>query len=571
MAKKNILVSFIVLCLYLFPFILLGNHIHVSILDNMDSSFVWHVVLAHSENVTGPVASTIPQIMDGLPRDCLGPELNFELLLYRLFSPITAYIINILIIHTVAFFGLYLLLSRHIVKEEENDFIVCGVALCFALLPYWPPGELSIAGMPLALYAFLNIRNRNSSYKDLIIICLLPLYSNFEWAFCFFLTVVGLVWLYDYVSSKKVNTQFFSAICLMTTIFLIVDYRLVYDMFFNPNFVSHRVEFNYIPSATEFTKSIQSSIDMFIHGDVYTTSLQTLILLPSVVLSLIFIFYERTNNKNLKTLNPDSKLIIITFIACITISLFYGMWQWQPIVSIRNGITIFKTFNFTRFTWLYPLLWYTMFAVALKHISKYIGNGKRVVMLIMIVQIGIAFAFTDELYQSGGVGMLNNNQQPTYDQYVSPQLFTEIRDYIGEPQSSYRIASIGIDPMVCVYNGFYTLDAYQNNYPINYKHEFRKLITGELNKNTAIHNYFDFWGSRCYVFTSDLGLNYLIFKGSSRPINIDFNTKQFKKMGGKYLFSACFITNSDQNNLELMRVFQSDDSPWIIRVYKVKG
>lgn len=567
--KRHVLFSFIVLCLYLLPVVTLGEQIRVPIIDNLDSSFVWHVILAHNENITGPLTSTVPQIMDGLPRDCLGSELNFEFLLFRLFSPITAYIINIFSIHLVAFFGMYLLLSRHVIKEEEDNLIACGAALCFSLLPYWPPGELSIAGMPLALYAFLNIRDRSSSYKDWGIICLLPFYSNFEWAFCFFLVAVGTIWLFDYVHSKKVNIQFLSAICLMAGIFLIVDYRLIYDMFFNSNFISHRKEFNSMPYATDFIGSIKKSFDMFIHGDIYTNSLQTFILFPSVVLSFILVFSEFLSKK-LKSLDLDSSIIITAFTACVAISLFYGIWQWQPIISIRNDVTILRTFNFTRFTWLSPLIWYVMFAVALKHISKYGGNGKRLVVLLLLLQVGFAFTFSDDAYQSGGLGLLNNDQQLTYDQYFSPGLFSEIRDYIGEPQSSYRIVNIGIDPMVDAYNGFYTLDSYQNNYPLEYKHEFRKLIAGELDKNTEIRNYFDFWGSRCYVFTSDFGLNYVIFKGNSRPIDIDFNTTQFKKMGGKYVFSACKIKNSDKLGLELMRVFQRADSPWKILVYKVK-
>ena len=69
------------------------------------------------------------------------------------------------------------------------------------------------------------------------------------------------------------------------------------------------------------------------------------------------------------------------------------------------------------------------------------------------------------------------------------------------PVEDYRVASIGIHPAIAQYNGFYTLDTYNNFYPLSYKHEFRKIIEKELEKNKKIRNYFDAWGGRCYFFT----------------------------------------------------------------------
>lgn len=594
--KNFIFVALGILALYLLPVLLSGDRLHMNVIDNMDSSFVWKVVLAHSENITGSVSSTIPQIMNGLPRDSLGSELNFELLLYRLFSPVVAYSINVALIHIMAFIGMYLLISKHVVKD--NNLIICGVSLCFSLLPFWAPGELSIAGIPLALYAFLNIRNIDSSYRDWGILFLLPFYSSLEWAFFFFLTAMGIFWAYDYVHTKKINPTFLCAICFMTVVFLVVDYRLVYDMFLNPNYISHRIEFSSVGSATDFTGSISKSIDMFIHGDIYTTSLQTYLILPTILLAIILIWsnctikednkskhkeqinHKRKNKKRDEPEDNDAKktnlsmitlpTITVPLIICGAISLFYGFWGWSPLIPLLDKITILHTFNWVRFTWLAPTIWYIMFAFALRTIYQRINNGKLVVMGILLIQILFAFSLCDELYQPGGIGALYSNQHYTFDQYYSPGLFSEIRDYIGEPQSSYRTVNIEIDPMIIVLNGFYTLDAYQNNYPLAYKHEFRKLIAGEIDKNPDIHNYFDLWGSRCYVFVSELGLNYSLPKSMTRPITIDFNTTQFKKMGGKYVFSACEIKNSDQLGLELVHVFQRNDSPWIVGLYKVK-
>lgn len=71
---------------------------------------------------------------------------------------------------------------------------------------------------------------------------------------------------------------------------------------------------------------------------------------------------------------------------------------------------------------------------------------------------------------------------PTFREFYASEQFKEIKEYIGRPQDSYRVASIGLHPSIAQYNGFYTLDTYNNLYPLSYKYEFRKIIEKELEK-----------------------------------------------------------------------------------------
>ena len=70
--------------------------------------------------------------------------------LYILFGPKGAYIFNRILMTIVGFIGMHQLLRRHIIKEEGDEIVRLGVSLSFALLPFWPFGGLSVAGMPLA-------------------------------------------------------------------------------------------------------------------------------------------------------------------------------------------------------------------------------------------------------------------------------------------------------------------------------------------------------------------------------------------------------------------------------------
>ncbi|OQP17435.1 DUF6044 family protein, partial [Geobacillus zalihae] len=154
--------------------------------------------------------------------------------------------------------------------------------------------------------------------------------------------------------------------------------------------------------------------------------------------------------------------------------------------------------------------------------------------------------------------------------FYAEKQFQEIKQYIGLPVSDYRVVSIGIHPAIAQYNGFYTLDTYNNFYPLSYKYEFRKIIERELEKSKTIRTYFDEWGGRCYIFTAELGKRYMFTKQSKKRLkNLQLNTEQLKKMGGRYIFSAVPIDNAAENGLVLDRVFTSDESAWTIYLYKV--
>jgi hypothetical protein len=122
-------------------------------------------------------------------------------------------------------------------------------------------------------------------------------------------------------------------------------------------------------------------------------------------------------------------------------------------------------------------------------------------------------------------------------------------------------------PCIAQYNGIYTLDGYIQNYPLNYKHEFRKIIEKELRKNEVKRNEFDNWGSRCYLFVNEVP-NLEAFKNSIIIKNLELNTTQLKKMKCEYVLSAFEIQNYKQNNLKFIKHFEDKESPWSIFLYQ---
>jgi len=94
----------------------------------------------------------------------------------------------------------------------------------------------------------------------------------------------------------------------------------------------------------------------------------------------------------------------------------------------------------------------------------------------------------------------------------------------------------------------------------------------ELAKSEKNQVYFDSWGSRCYLFVSELENNRdMNTREDSKPIrNLEINSEALYDMGGRYIFSAVEVLNYKDNDLELVDVFVNDSSPWKIWVYSVK-
>src|SRR5699024_10585912 len=145
---------------YLLPYYILGPDTHIRIHDNMDSTMVWYKLLAESGQIFTLSDVEIPNAINGLPRSTLPSGLDATLWMYLLFKPMKIYIINQTLMRFVALFGMYLLLRNHVFRTKVSPIVIAGVALGFAILPFWPPGLLSIAGLPLALHMFLIIRSQ---------------------------------------------------------------------------------------------------------------------------------------------------------------------------------------------------------------------------------------------------------------------------------------------------------------------------------------------------------------------------------------------------------------------------
>ncbi len=550
--------------LFLLPVLILRENAYFIVHDNLDSQVALRAVLAASNTLFNSDA-LIMQIMNGLPRSMVGNTLNITTFLYSIFPSSTAYLSNYFLIHIIAFVGMYLLISKHF--EVNNKIISSGVAFCFGVLPFYSIFGLSIAGLPLLVYAILNIIGQKSRITDYFIIFIFALYSYLSLVGLFIITSLFVWFVIDWIIHKHPNLKFAYPIVILSITYMIVEYNLIEGILYGNKYVSNRTEFAYQSIAIPWRQAVTKTGSFFLSGQYHASSLHKYILILIVPLAFII----ATFNKRRK------ELVIITSILFINLVLatIAGFQDWDQLIPIKSTINLLYMFQFGRFHFLHPLTWYILFAISLGMVYRFrfkVFNGRYLVCILILFQGFYILTHNKEFM--GSVRILVNNEnnidetKNTIAGFYSEDLFHEINEYIGKSKNSYRVVSIGIHPAISAYNGFYTLDFYTENYPLSYKHHFREIIAGELEKSKRWRDYFDGWGNRCYVFSSELN-DFMTTKQQEAKIkDFQFNTQSFKNMGGEYIFSAVEILNSNENMLQLERIFTNDNSPWRIFLYR---
>lgn len=547
--RRMFIFALVVIAVYLLPLFVLGENAHIRVHDNLDSNLAWYKVLSRSGELFGGIDAVIPQVINGLPRNAFGTEFSGIVWLHHFLPTMMAYAISQAITRFFAFLGMYLLLRDHYVPNSPDTIIRIGVAIAFALTPFWPSGMLSTLGMPLALWAFLNVRSGKKTWNNVIIFTFLPFYSSFVLGFFFFLVAMGIFWFYELLMRKKLQIRFFLSIVYMTLMFLLVEYRLV-SSFLVAGEPNSRDE--YIHATLPLWRVIRLTFKNFILGHTHVMTVHGLIILPILLIALLLILI----NKSWKV----HKVYLTLFVLNFFLSLWYAFWFYEGWAPIVERFHFLNTFNFARFHFLRPLIIYINFAQALFIIKSYIQKN-RYIRYILVAQILLLFAFNEEII---------NHRKPTVKQFYATEQFANIKAFIGRPVNDYRVVSIGIHPAIAQYNGFYTLDTYNNFYPLTYKHQFRTIIEKELSKNKKIKKYFDEWGGRCYIFTAQIGKHYMVKKNSSKTLkNLQLQPSKLKELGGEYVFSALPIKNAEENKLQLEKIFQSESSAWTIYLYKL--
>lgn len=567
------------------PIFILGEGSVFEIHDQLDESMLNYVLTARHY---GEGLDVFPEMFHGVNASGMQPAAVLFIPLYRIFPAFTAFVLQYAVCFLCGFLGMYFC-----VKELTGSSIlaVCGSG-CFCMLPMYPIYGLTEYGIPLILYAGICLWKGNGSGgkrffglsgKVWLGFALTALFGCTSHLVCTGYVVLGFWVLAILVSLivKKPGKWLTIGFLELLVIYLVVNKSLFLELFLgNSAYISHREEM--VSYAQPF---LQTAWDAFLNSAQHAPSFHKYLILPIFLLLGAGAFLKKDECENRLYRSAVWGMGLLAAIA-----LFYAFCKSAPVVAFKNGMTGFlHYFQAERFYWLYPAAWYLefalIFAVWWKKAGRIAAEAEDGLLLRTGLNVGRIFLLavlllpTVNLIQVNSYFYRNVNQMNngsgitgyvTWESYYAEDLMEQLEQAIGRDRSTYRVAHLGVSPAPSLMHGFYTVDGYSNNYPLEYKHTFRKVIEKELAKNPETKQYFDEWGNRCYLFNSITGTYYSAAKNAGiRYEGLEFDMEALKGLGCEYLFSGGEILDAERIGLESMGYFETENSYWGIWLYRV--
>lgn len=558
--KYLLVISFFIITLVYLPYVILGQNIWFPIHDNMDSNIIWAKMVSDAGGLFSSPNLIVDQIMDGIHRSGVYGLYDVALLFFDLLGPFWGYVICKYLMALSGFLGMHLLLKRYVLFKGYPVYLSVAVGLLFGLLPFWS-FTATIAGSPFALYALLNLRNKDNNIWNWIILLAYAFFSSLILIGFFVLLVFAIIWIIDIIRYKSINWHLFGGLAFLSFCYILSHFPLFSIMLYDPNFETVRKSF--VNLGVPADKALKSAISHVIiddgNGDfwAFTVSLQRFVIIPITLLAGALLLVNKDKNKHF--------IYLILFI--IFSSFFAAFYLWGKLTFIHEGLSKFIPMNLRRIYWLTPACWYGLFCMSLCIILKYLKNkGRIIVVLSLLVQLGIVIAHQEYI-------PYKDSERVPYNKFYAEKQFSDIKNFIGKDVRSYRVISLGIHPAISQYNGFYTVDGYSTNYPLSYKIKFRNIIAKELDKSPSTAIEYDNWGSWCYAFFGSDGFIQLLRNVNEYPTieHLDYDFDYLKSMGGQYIISAAEIDTNNNPQLKLLKAFDEyqETSNWKIYLYQV--
>lgn len=548
--NKSFIISILLLAIFFAFIAFLGEDASIRVHDNLEANIAWYKSLADQHLLLASSYTPNETVMQA-PRIAFGSEWSLIAWLFVWFKPIIAYNINVILMSLVAFIGTCLF-AKDTLKLSPK--IAPFVALSFALLPFWFSGGLSSAGQPLLFWSFNRILKKYNSVVDWIVFVLFPFYSSLILSGLFMMVLMlGYLGLNFLKKERKVayGAGILSLI-ILTVGYILVDYRLFLDIIkigTPVGFTPHRVEFM---QGNTFAECLKATKNSFLGGQNHFPSFHTYLILPLVFFYLIYGFIKQ---KKLKT------FIFYLFILGI-IAVIDGFWNFAGFETLKDKLPILKAIQLDRFYSLYPILWFSVFVLIIRELPSKIAITLGSVQVVIVL-------FSNQLVGDYIKKTIHRRDYVSYQEFYAEDLFSKVKTIMKQDiNPNKRVGMVGLHPAVAQYNQIPTIDGYVVLYSLAYKHQIQSIIQPELNQNKFIKNYFEQWGSRCYLFDNDAVIagDGILKNQKCCTEKLDYNFDKLKQLKCGYILSAVEV-NHPSEHLKLLSKVEDDN--WLVWIYKV--
>lgn len=553
---KELLLVVGVIFLVMLPYIWKGQDVQVNVWDNLDSNVVWYKMLKDQGKIFAGPEVMVQGFVTETPRFSYPSGWNVEAVLYYLLPVFAAYWVNKLLIIVCAFTGMLFFFSHY---WNRNRYEVILIALVWATLAFNQHIGISIAGLPLLVWSFYNLKRKNKVSLSLFVVIFYTFYSSVVLVGFFTLFLLIMLVVHWRFLDGKFSRLAIIGIVLMVVGYLLQEKNLFHFLFLQNDFVSHRQEMDYRYNAFS-NKTPWFFIKNGDHNSVFYWWGYILIFV-GVCVYLIFKLMKTSTNIIFR-----KELLVFAIIFTVSVPFVAAFLTWEGTSNLAR--TIFPrmhSFNLTRIV--FPLPFFMFVVVAYGLIEMRFRHKRTILGLLVSLNIFV--------YQFEWRNWLNNHvkvldyQTPSYCQYYADKQFAEIKNFLGEGWDKVKVGSINLPPAVSAYHGFKGIDGYLPLYNLDYKHQFCQIIVGELNKDQELFEHFAHWGNKCYLQNATYPDVFDAYKWKSlEPIEeVSFNFPLLKSsFQVDYLFSAVEVHHEE---LQLLKLFPDEESAWDIYVYKI--
>lgn len=571
--------GFLFLAITFTPYLILGEGSVFPVHDQLDETLMTYVLNARHLFERGN--TVFPETLGGIGVSGMQPSAILFVPLYRFLPVFTAFVVQYLVVSAAGFFGMY-----GSVKEITGSSILAVAAAgCFCLLPVQPVYGLSVSGVPMLLYCFLCLyqgKHVAGSFAGILFFGLTTHLVLIGYVVLGF-WLLAILWL---LRKRRPGGLVISGFVWLTGIYIGVNRSLFGELLLGGSgYTSHREELVNYPMP--FWKT---AADVFFNSAQHAPSLHHGLILPiGVSLVLGLVFRKKLDEKGRKTLLGAW----IGMAVLAGIALLYGICHLPPVVDFKNSCSGFlRYFQLERFYWLYPAGWYLEFVLCFSIWWNYrvydpegVGSGEREkhltkqrllwkTLALACVLYPVVQEIKPESYFYLNVNQVNNGSgitgYITWESYYSEELMAQLEGVIDRDMTTYRVAHLGMSPAPSLMHGFYAVDGYSNNYPLEYKHLFRRVIAKELEKNEQIRLYFDEWGSRCYLFNGAAGNAWMLGKAMEiKYEGLEFDMAALRQLDCEYIFSAGEILDHEKMGLTFLGYYETNSSYWGVWLYQL--
>ena len=528
------------------------------------------------------------EILGGLPSSNVSLASPGTLVFYLLFPTQLAFSLNWVFCLIVAYAGMYLLLKSLGVGRAVST----ATSLAFSLLPFYSVFGLTAMGVPWFAYACLSAWNNGSPaslLKSAVCAALYGLFSSLVLCGYAVLIVGGIAIMLSALSPalRKASLRMALPWGVLIIVYLAGNWELAMSILAGAGAESHRSEISL--SAEAFSLS---EVWAFFKEGQYHAASNHKFLIPLIAFALgvggIRVLASVRGEGASELLKSDDfnllRISLILLSLAVAIAFFYIVFKTVPVIGFRESLSgSLKSFQFDRFYFLYPAVWYVAAGVSAEFLTrsvKCLGQNRALgVLAACIIAVPLALTIrasaaendmVENVGRACGLESVWTQSSFTWNEFYAEDIFALIEQDVDPEKDGYRVISVGLHPSVALHNGFYCLDGYSTNYPLDYKHEFYEIIEGELACDNELRSYYSKWGNRCYAFSHELGKSYLWGKDSGLAIgDLRLNVEKFEEMGGRYIFCSVPILNEQSYGLKEIGAYDTDASHYRIWVYEV--